>query len=496
MFGFLEIGRDLGTAGQRLAAIGAVLVLVGVMLAVDLGVLGGIARLGRRLETRLRIAFLDKIPRLPDRYFRSRLTSDMAERSHSVHTVRQVTELAARIVRVLFQLALTTLGLVWLYPAGAPIAIGGAVLVVAAPLAFRTMLIERDLRVRTHAGALARFYLDALLGVVPIRTHGAEAAVRREHESMLVDWCRAGHRFVMAAATTELVLVATGVALTTLLVGSYVAAASYGGGTVLLLTYWSLSVPVLGQELVQVTRETLRLRNIVMRLVEPLGAAEDASDLATSSAADVSVASAGGVAVAFRGVTVQAGGHRILSDVEVTLEPGQHVGVVGVSGAGKSTLAGLLLGFHRAANGEVVVDGRPLDGAGLEQLRAVTAWVDPSVQVWNRSLLDNLYYGTAPHQARPLDHAIDAADLRAMLERMSDGLQTQLGESGARVSGGEGQRLRFGRALLRPHQRLVVLDEAFRGLDRDARRRLLGRARQWWRDATLLCVTHDVGDTL
>ena len=90
---------------------------------------------------------------------------------------------------------------------------------------------------------------------------------------------------------------------------------------------------------------------------------------------------------------------------------------------------------------------------------------------------------------------IETADLRDLLETLPDGLQTPLGEGGGLVSGGEGQRVRLGRALLRPGVRLVILDEPFRGLDRERRRELLARARQWWRGATLLCITHDVGET-
>jgi len=63
------------------------------------------------------------------------------------------------------------------------------------------------------------------------------------------------------------------------------------------------------------------------------------------------------------------------------------------------------------------------------------------------------------------------------------------------VSGGEGQRVRLARALMRPNVRLVILDEPFRGLDHESRLTLLSRAREWWRDATLICITHDVGDT-
>ena len=94
-----------------------------------------------------------------------------------------------------------------------------------------------------------------------------------------------------------------------------------------------------------------------------------------------------------------------------------------------------------------------------------------------------------------MGQVLEAADLQGVLEKLPDGLQTPLGEGGALVSGGEGQRVRFGRALLRPDVRLAILDEPFRGLDRERRRELLARARRRWRQATLLCITHDVGET-
>jgi ABC-type transport system involved in cytochrome bd biosynthesis fused ATPase/permease subunit len=91
---------------------------------------------------------------------------------------------------------------------------------------------------------------------------------------------------------------------------------------------------------------------------------------------------------------------------------------------------------------------------------------------------------------------IQSADLYGVMERLPDGLKTSLGEGGGLVSGGEGQRVRLGRAFLRPGTRLAVLDEPFRGLDREARRKLLRESRQQWKDITLLCITHDVSETL
>src|SRR5262249_654245 len=147
-------------------------------------------------------------------------------------------------------------------------------------------------------------------------------------------------------------------------------------------------------------------------------------------------------------VRVVAGGHTILDEIDLRIPAGSHVAVVGASGAGKSTLVGLLLGWHRPASGRILVGGEPLTGAKLAALRRRSAWVDPAVQLWNRPFLDNLRYGLEGAIQVPIAEAIETADLSGVLERMPDGMQTVLGEGGALVSGGEGQRTRFGRALL------------------------------------------------
>jgi ATP-binding cassette subfamily B protein len=95
-----------------------------------------------------------------------------------------------------------------------------------------------------------------------------------------------------------------------------------------------------------------------------------------------------------------------------------------------------------------------------------------------------------------LDTVIQQAELLEILEKLPEGAQTRLGESGGLVSGGEGQRVRLGRAMLRSGVRLAILDEPFRGLDRPKRQELLRRAHQYWKDATLLFISHDIRDTL
>ena len=364
--------------------------------------------------------------------------------------------------------------------------------VIVIPLLSHPLLTELELRMRTHAGALSRYYLDALIGLVPLRTHGAERPLRREHRRVLEEWTRSGRQLLSAAVGVETVQTAFGFGVAAWLLWSHLARG--GEASSLLLLYWALRVPILGDELALVIRQYPPTRNVMLRLLEPLLAPASPAPNTQDETLD-RTPSTGGVSVVMRDVEVQAAGRTLLSGVDLTVKSGEHVAIVGVSGAGKSTLAGLLLGWHDPASGTLLIDGQPLDAAGLASLRRMTAWVDPAVHLWNRSLLENLQYGNPSDAGSALGFAVTAADLQGVVERLPHGLQTALGEGGALVSGGEGQRVRLGRALLRQNVRLVVLDEPFRGLDRDARRRLMKLVRDHWRHATLVCISHDVSDT-
>ncbi len=495
--GVLDLGRSLGLAEQRWLAAGCFVGIGLVLLVLELRLAGGLARLGRRLEVRLCAALLDKLPRLHDRYLQSRPTSDMAQRGHALHQVRLLPRLAAQLVRAALTLALTVAALAWIDPACLVPAAAAAGLALGLPLALLPLLQGLDLRVRAHTGALSRFYLDALLGLTAVRAHGAERAVRREHEGLLREWSRANFQLLTVVAALEAVQAQAGFGLAAWLVFEH-AGRTAGAGGALLLAYWALNLPALGEEIGQLVRQYPLLRNTTLRLLEPLGAPEelvsDASQKRSTPTLLRSVAN-GGVDLRFEAVTVRAAGQTILADINLEVAAGSHVAVVGASGAGKSSLIGVLLGWHRAAAGRLLVDGEPLDAARLEQLRTETAWVDPAVQLWNDALAANLLYATSPADVAALGTVLGAADLHDVLRGLPDGLQTPLGEGGGLLSGGQGQRVRLGRALARPGARLVLLDEPFRGLDRAQRQALLHRARQVWRAATLLCVTHDVAST-
>lgn len=488
--GLFDVAGMLGTAPQRLAAAIGLLVFLAVLAMLELPILHESLRQGRQLELRLRMALLRKLPRLNDRYFQSRPISDMADRAHGLQLTRGLPGLGFNLVRTLFELALTLAGVIVIAPHSALLAAALVVLAVSLPVLVQPLLNERDLRARNHAGALNGFYLDALLGLVPIRAHRAEANVARQHEGLLVEWATAMRGWI------GLVLLSNGVhalACTALagglLVDHFLRAGSVGG-TDLLLVFWTLKLPALGGRLAALAQQVPAQRNAMLRLLEPLAAP------AEPAPAQAPPHQRGPATLQIENGGVLAAGHSVLRHVDLEVAAGEHVAIVGVSGAGKSSLLGLLLGWHRLSEGRLLVDGHELDSARLEALRSRTAWVDPGIQLWNTSFLDNLGYASDSADLARTGAALEAARLRGVLERLPQGLQTLLGEGGALLSGGEGQRLRLGRALLATDTRLALLDEPFRGLDRPQRRRLLAEARQWWRGVTLLCVTHDVGDTV
>ncbi len=492
----LDAGRDLVLPEQRMFGVGILLLFSASILVLDKSIAEWLLGIGRSLECQLRLQLQRKIPKLAEEYLNTRPTSDTAERVHAIAEIRSLPSLCSSVARAVVTLVLTASAISWIDPASAPIAFAAAFLALVVPMIVLSKLRELDLSVRTHGGALSLYYYDALMGLTAIRAHHADRAIRREHDALLLQWVRSSRRLVIAAVAAESVQSITGFGLAAWLLflhaGQFAAA-----GSTLLVAYWALSLPALGEQIISLAKQIPMHRSVALRLLEPLNAPEDTNDEHDNlpQTNPVETDSALGVHLKFSDVSVIASGRAILSNVSVDIPAGCHVGIVGVSGAGKSTLLSLLLGWNRVAKGTVQVDSQPLTSSKLRCLRSVTTWVDPTTQLWNRSLARNVMYGAEMKSATDIGEIMDPTDLTSVLERLPNGFQTKLGESGCLLSGGEGQRVRFARAAFHKQSRLAILDEPFRGLDRGTRRRLMNEARKFWQDATLLCVTHDVSET-
>jgi ABC-type bacteriocin/lantibiotic exporter with double-glycine peptidase domain len=487
--GLFDMGRHLESTYERIAGFGAVLVFLMIPLALDWPAAIGLKRLGRQLETRLRVRFLRKIPRLADHYFQSRLLSDMATRAHSLQLLRQLPQSAARYLQLAAAILVTGVAIAWVYPGSGALAALAVLSACGLPAAFLPSMNERDLRQRELAATLSSGFIDGLLGGRAVQAHVAERTMLLLQAEQLQRWAGARVRQLLLFTCADAIQGAVSVALVMLLVYREAIRMDTPAG-LLLLIYWALSIPVLGSEAAEALRALPGMRNTLLRFLEPLGAPDEEPKVAQAPMGE------GGARVEFDGVCVVAGGHTVLDGLSWEAQPGEHIAIVGSSGAGKSSLVGCLLGWHAPTAGVIRVDGVQLDSAGLWRLRRATAWVDPQVHLFRATLFENLRYGNGGDPGAHIGHALDETELGQILEQLPAGLQTPIGEGGALLSGGEGQRVRIGRALGRSAVRLLILDELARGLGREQRKRALSAARRRFPGATVLCVTHDIADTL
>ena len=171
------------------------------------------------------------------------------------------------------------------------------------------------------------------------------------------------------------------------------------------------------------------------------------------------------------------------------LRPSQSVALVGASGAGKSTLSSILLRFIDPDAGAVSVDGRPLDVFGRAAWRAAVAWVPQRPHLFDGSVADNIRLARPGASDEQVAAAARAANADEFIERLPRGLETPVGEAGARLSGGQRQRLAIARAYLRDAP-VLILDEATSHQDEASEKAIADALDRLVAGRTVLLIAH------
>src|SRR5262249_13661485 len=155
-------------------------------------------------------------------------------------------------------------------------------------------------------------------------------------------------------------------------------------------------------------------------------------------------------------------GHPVVSNVSLTVEPGQKLAIVGRTGAGKSSLVQLLPRLFDVSDGTVLLDGRDVRDLPLAELRGAIGFVPQDPVLFSTTIRENSACGVAPPEAATEDGIREAAEIAGVaadLEAFPHGYETVVGERGITLSGGQKQRLTLARAVVgRP--RILVLDDA------------------------------------
>uniref|UniRef100_A0A672GSX7 ATP-binding cassette sub-family B member 6 n=1 Tax=Salarias fasciatus TaxID=181472 RepID=A0A672GSX7_SALFA len=187
-------------------------------------------------------------------------------------------------------------------------------------------------------------------------------------------------------------------------------------------------------------------------------------------------------------------GKEILKDVSFTVLPGQTVALVGQSGSGKSTIIRLLFRFYDVQGGCIRIDGQDISKVKQVSLRAHIGVVPQDTVLFNDTIRDNIRYGRISASDREVEEAAVAADIHDKITTFPEGYDTQVGERGLKLSGGEKQRVAIARTILKAPQ-IILLDEATSALDTQTERNIQASLAKVCTNRTTVVVAHSRPDS-
>ncbi|MFP3384200.1 ABC transporter ATP-binding protein [Tritonibacter sp. SIMBA_163] len=183
-----------------------------------------------------------------------------------------------------------------------------------------------------------------------------------------------------------------------------------------------------------------------------------------------------------------------ISDLSLTIPPGEKLGIVGASGAGKSTLVSLLLRLYEPEQGRILIDGADVSSVNQNSLRSQIGMVTQETAMFNRSAMDNILYGRPDASREEVIAAASAAEAHEFITDLQDGqgregYDAYLGERGVKLSGGQRQRIALARAILKDAP-ILVLDEATSALDSEVEASIQSALTRVMEGKTVLAIAH------
>lgn len=447
---------------------------------------------GRRLELLNRLKFFHSLTRISAGFINSRPISDLSDRSHQLAILRDMPTSVVASLRFLFEMFIISAAILYFEPrlyGILIIAIGGYFML---PWLNHKMLKEKDFSVKTHSSAANKVYLEALKGNIVLKLHGGENAILRESLMRICGWAESSMDYLKAQIMFNTLAMGLSYSMSALVLYYFAQLESVHNGFSLLLLFWILTIPGIAEELVNSLAKIPRFRSITIRLREMT---ELDTDQAPASPVNQSPKpSFTPSSLKFVDLSITRFGCKVIEQINIEIKAGEQVAIVGASGAGKSSLLSILSGAEEDYQGDIWLNDKNWRDLDQPEFFKQSVWITPQVWLFNDTILHNLLFDA--EREVDLNEVLNIAALSQFVSEKEAGLQTPIGENGGLLSGGEGQRIRMARGVAKSNANLVILDEAFRGLERSTRQSLLALIRKKWPHSTLLNVSHDINEVL
>lgn len=179
----------------------------------------------------------------------------------------------------------------------------------------------------------------------------------------------------------------------------------------------------------------------------------------------------------------------VLTGIDLEVKEGETIALVGESGSGKTTILNLLIGFITPVGGRLSIDGTDISEINLRSYRRFISVVPQTPILFTGTVRENITYGLTNVSDEEVNHAVEAANLKSVIAKLPNGLNTMIGEHGANLSGGQRQRISIARAIIRD-PRVIILDEATSALDTISEKEIQDALNELIKGRTTFIVAH------